>query len=217
MDLNRFLKKADELIEKIPLHIRDLLQKISLALAALLAIIGIFLGYKYGTEAASPGGEQLAGKTRDLFADELLKEERAEATQFIEDIEVSPTEFQDFEKTMTERMSPQDLGKVETKIPGIESGDLRDTVRDPYYMLDDVDIKGNDDLKQKANTSPNARKDRDLLELDQKKQRPINENTSVIDKKNDKAKQAQMMRDIARESSVFGKKNGKKNLPDLLE
>lgn len=207
------LKKVDELIEKIPLHIRDLLQKISLALAALLAIIGIFLGYKYGTEAASPGGEQLAGKTRDLFADELLKEERAEATQFIEDIEVSPTEFQCFEKTTTERMSPQDLGKVETKILGIESGDLRDTVRDPYYMLDDADIKGNDDLKQKANTSPNAQKDKDLLEFDQKKQKPINENTSVIDKKNDKAKRAQMMRDIARESSVLGKKN----LPDLLE
>ena len=213
MHLNQFLKKTDELIEKIPLHIRDLLQKISLALAALLAIIGIFLGYQYGTEAASPGGEQLAGKTRDLFADELLKEERAEATQFIEDVEVSPTEFQGFEKTTTERMSPQDLGGVETKIPGIETGDLRDTVRDPYYMLDDVDIKGNDDLKQRANTSQNAQKDQDLLELDQKKQKPINENTSVIDKQNDKAKQAQMMRDIARRPSVLGKKN----LPDLLE
>lgn len=213
MNLNELLKKADQLIEKIPLHIRDLLQKISLALAALLAIIGIFLGYKYGTEAASPGGEQLAGKTRDLFADELLKEERAEATQFIEDIEVSPTEFQGFEKTMTERMSPQDLGRVETKIPGIDSDDLRDTVRDPYYMLDDVDIKGNDDLKQKANTSQNAQKDKDLLELDQKKQKPINENTSVIDKKNDKANQAQMMQDIARKSSILDKKN----LPDLLE
>ena len=210
MDVNQFLKKADELIEKIPLHIRDLLQKISLALAALLAIIGIFLGYKYGTEAASPGGEQLAGKTRDLFADELLKEERAEATQFIEDVEVSPTEFQDFEKTMTERMSPQDLGRVETKIPGIESGDLRDSVRDPYYMLDDVDIKGNDDLKQKANTNPNMQKNEDLLELDQKKQKPINENTSVIDKKNDKAKQTQMMRDLARKPLVFSEKNGKK-------
>ena len=213
MNLNELLKKADQLIEKIPLHIRDLLQKISLALAALLAMIGIFLGYKYGTEAASPGGEQLAGKTRDLFADELLKEERAEATQFIEDIEVSPTEFQGFEKTMTERMSPQDLGRVETKIPGIDSDDLRDTVRDPYYMLDDVDIKGNDDLKQKANTSQNAQKDKDLLELDQKKQKPINENTSVIDKKNDKANQAKMMQDIARKSSILDKKN----LPDLLE
>lgn len=217
MNLNQFLKKADELIEKIPLHIRDLLQKMSLALAALLAIIGIFFGYKYGTEAASPGGEQLAGKTRDLFADELLKEERAEATQFIEDIEVSPTEFQGFEKTTTERMSPQDLGRVETKILGIDSDDLRDTVRDPYYMLDDVDIKGNDDLKQKVNTSPNAQKDKDLLELDQKKQKLINENTSVIDKKNEKARQTQMMRDIARKSSVFGKTNDKKNLPDLLE
>lgn len=91
--MNKWLNKIDELLEKIPVHIRDIIQKISFAVAALLLLVGVAIGITQGVNDAVPAGVPLAESNKDLFYLDELRKENAEKTALIEDVEVDPLEF----------------------------------------------------------------------------------------------------------------------------
>lgn len=93
LDSKKLLGSADKLIEKIPPHLRDIIQKASIALAALLALFLIFWAINKGSSDAIPGGLQLAGSNKDLFYLKELREENEKRRQLVEDVETDPTEF----------------------------------------------------------------------------------------------------------------------------
>ncbi len=86
--MNKFLALVDKVIDKIPLHIRDLIQKASMAIAALGVLFAIIYGIKRGLEDAIPGGVQLYENTEDLFYIQRLREENMKREQLIEDVEI---------------------------------------------------------------------------------------------------------------------------------
>jgi len=91
--LSKIIPTIDGLIEKIPPHIRDIIQKASIAFGALLALIAIIMGVNRGLTSAKPAGYQLAGNSRDLFYLQEMREEYAKKRKLVEDIEADPMDF----------------------------------------------------------------------------------------------------------------------------
>lgn len=83
----------DRLIERIPPHIRDIIQKASLAFAALVALLVIIAGMNKGLRDAKPAGFRLVEKNRDLFYLQEMREEYAKKRRLVEDVEVDPLQF----------------------------------------------------------------------------------------------------------------------------
>lgn len=73
MLLRKYLKNVDDLIDRIPKEFQDIIIKGAMALAAIFALIGIYIGIRKGTTAAQPQGTQMARDTRDLFSDQIQK------------------------------------------------------------------------------------------------------------------------------------------------
>ncbi|MDH4262023.1 MAG: hypothetical protein OEV78_03150 [Spirochaetia bacterium] len=107
--MDKILAKIDVLIDKIPIHIRDLIQKGFFSIIAIVALFAIVAGIKRGIDHAKPGGVQLFGKNKDLFYIERLREDNAKKNKLIEDIEV----YEDLFESRDERLHPtfQRLGK----------------------------------------------------------------------------------------------------------
>lgn len=95
--LRRFLGNIaptiDRLIERIPPHIRDIIQKASIAFAALIALLVIISGVNKGLREAQPAGYKLVERNRDLFYLQEMREEYAKKRQLVEDVEVDPLQF----------------------------------------------------------------------------------------------------------------------------
>jgi hypothetical protein len=83
----------DKLIERIPPHIRDIIQKASIAFAALIALLVIISGINKGLREAQPAGYRLVERNRDLFYLQEMREEYAKKRQLVEDVEVDPMQF----------------------------------------------------------------------------------------------------------------------------
>lgn len=83
----------DKLIERIPPHIRDIIQKASIAFAALIALLVIISGINKGLREAQPAGYRLIERNRDLFYLQEMREEYAKKRQLVEDVEVDPLQF----------------------------------------------------------------------------------------------------------------------------
>jgi len=107
--MDKILAKIDALIDKIPIHIRDLIQKGFISLVALVALVAIVTGIKKGIDNATPGGVQLFEKNKDIFYIQRLREENAKNNKLIEDIEV----YEDLFESRDERLHPtfQKLGR----------------------------------------------------------------------------------------------------------
>jgi len=80
----------DRLIEKIPPHIRDIIQKASLAFAALIALLVVIAGINKGLRDAKPKGFQAIQSNRDIFYLQEMREEYAKKRKLVEDVEVDP-------------------------------------------------------------------------------------------------------------------------------
>lgn len=91
--LSSIIPGIDRLIEKIPPHIRDIIQKASLAFAALVALLVIIAGINKGLRDAKPAGFKLAERNRDLFYLQEMREEYAKKRKLVEDVEVDPLQF----------------------------------------------------------------------------------------------------------------------------
>ena len=85
--MNKFFKKIDELIEKIPFEIRDIIQKMSIAFASLITLIGVATAIIQGTKDAKPSGFQVVEESNDLFYMDQLKQENRKNIYLIEDVE----------------------------------------------------------------------------------------------------------------------------------
>ena len=110
------------MIEKIPIHIRDIIQKGFLALGALVLLLGMIYGIRRGLEDAIPGGAKIHETTQDLFYTEKLRQENLKNEQLIEDIELERDEFQ----KMDERIDPDytQMGRDVTDRMMGEKGEL---------------------------------------------------------------------------------------------
>lgn len=91
--LGNIVPSIDKLIERIPPHIRDIIQKASLAFAALLALLVIISGINKGLRDAKPAGYKLVERNRDLFYLQEMREEYAKKRKLVEDVEVDPLQF----------------------------------------------------------------------------------------------------------------------------
>lgn len=100
--LGNLAPSIDRMIERIPPHIRDIIQKASLAFAALLALIVIISGVNKGLREAQPTGVRLVERSRDLFYLQEMREEYAKKRKLVEDVEVDPLEFPSRQKPADE-------------------------------------------------------------------------------------------------------------------
>lgn len=92
----------DRLIERIPPHIRDIIQKAALAFAALIALIVIVAGINKGLREAKPQGFKLVERNRDLFYLQEMREEYAKKRKLVEDVDVDPLDFPSRQKVQDE-------------------------------------------------------------------------------------------------------------------
>jgi len=120
--MNKILEFIDKMIEKIPVHIRDIIQKGFLALGALALLIAMIYGVRRGLEDAIPGGAKIHETTEDLFYTEKLRQENMKKQQLIEDIELERDEFQ----RMDNRIDPDytQMGRDVTDRMMGEKGEL---------------------------------------------------------------------------------------------
>lgn len=85
--MDKFFKIVANVLDKIPLHIRDLIQKAAMAIAAFLVLLALIYGIRRGLEDAIPGGVQLYETTEELFYIQRLRHENLKREQLIEDVE----------------------------------------------------------------------------------------------------------------------------------
>lgn len=91
--LGNIVPTLDRAMERIPPHIRDIMQKASIALAALVALLVILSGINKGLRDARPAGYKLVERNRDLFYLQEMREEYAKKRKLVEDVEVDPLQF----------------------------------------------------------------------------------------------------------------------------
>lgn len=91
--MKKWIQIIDDLIEKIPSHIRDIIQKASVALFALIVLVAVSIAVLRGLSDAKPGGMQIAEDTQDLFYLERLREQNREKAKLLEDIPIDPSSF----------------------------------------------------------------------------------------------------------------------------
>ncbi len=136
----------DKLIERIPPHIRDIIQKASIAFAALIALLVIISGINKGLREAQPAGYKLVERNRDLFYLQEMREEYAKKRQLVEDIEVDPLQFpsrqQAADDTRFVTMGRETMGHLMgEKDEMLKSEDaLRPKEKSPGYLGDSYTI-----------------------------------------------------------------------------
>lgn len=91
--LGGIIPGIDRAIERIPPHIRDIIQKASLAFAALCALLVIIAGVNKGLQDAKPVGFKVVERNRDIFYLQEMREEYAKKRKLVEDVEVDPLDF----------------------------------------------------------------------------------------------------------------------------
>ena len=85
--MDQIFQKIDQLIEKIPGHIKDIIQKAAIALAAIITLVSVTLAAVKGIQDADPGGFQLIKNSDDVFYLKMLKDKNSRRVQLIEDID----------------------------------------------------------------------------------------------------------------------------------
>lgn len=155
--MDKILAQIDKLIEKIPIHFRDLIQKAFFMLIALAALIAIIMGIQKGIENATPGGAKIFQKNEDFFYIDKLKEENKKKNRLIEDVEV----YKDLFESRDERLHPtfRVLGKdtadrlIGEKEEFIKKPDSLRKKEDNFLIDEDKEMeyekKVPDDLMQK--------------------------------------------------------------------
>ncbi len=99
--MGKYLQIVDNLIDKIPGHIQDLIKKGFYAIVAMAALFAILIAIRKGMADAPPPGLQLSKTARDLYYLEELREENAKREQLIEDIETTFSEEFEEDKDIT--------------------------------------------------------------------------------------------------------------------
>lgn len=110
----------DKFINKIPLHIQDLIKKASLAVFLLFSLIAILKGIAMGTEDLGPPGIQLIKKNSDLFIHDQLREENRNKIEIIEEVILESDSGIEFEPPEFQRLSSEKSGKILSEEEGLE-------------------------------------------------------------------------------------------------
>jgi len=91
--MKKVLEIIDKLIDNIPMHIRDIIQKSMIMLVALVGLFAITIAVKKGISDAKPGGVQLFQTSRDVFYTDELTIENDNKIQLIEDVDIGDDAF----------------------------------------------------------------------------------------------------------------------------
>lgn len=112
--MNKLFKKIDDIIAKIPPHIQDIIQKASMAMVALAALIAILTGISRGMQDAKPGGFKLAKDTQELFYLEKLRKENKDQIRLKEDYdyEYINNDIEDPSENKFEKLSEDKLNSL---------------------------------------------------------------------------------------------------------
>ncbi len=78
-------KKIDALLQKIPPHIKDIIQKVAIAMIAFIALLAVVMGISQGTHDAKPGGFDLAKDIQETFYLEKIRNENRSRIALRED------------------------------------------------------------------------------------------------------------------------------------
>lgn len=173
MALKDILKTGEELIEKIPAHIRDIIQKGSLAALAFLGLVAIIVGIQMGFSDAKPSGMQLAGSDRDLFYMEQLRIENRKKLKLIEDIEVDPMIFPSNRDANFNQLGKDTYGHFIGEKDSFNLNNNEDKIRmntKSPGLLDD-EVKFDRYGRNKHRTESLSVQDDDLLKLEEAQRR----------------------------------------------
>ena len=139
--MNKVLQFIDKYIDKIPVHIRDIIQKAFIMLAAVAGVVAIAYGIKMGAAAAKPGGKQLFEDVSDMFYKEQIIEENKKQNE----LEMLPLDFNSQEmpsgiegESVPGYMNEQENEGFVTSPEEFELGD------DPYRNTDDTKFEETD-------------------------------------------------------------------------
>ncbi|GEM_PF-2567381 len=78
-------KKIDGLLKKIPPHIKDIIQKVAIAMIAFIALIAVVMGITQGANDARPGGFDLAKDIQETFYLQKIRNENRNRIALRED------------------------------------------------------------------------------------------------------------------------------------
>lgn len=106
--MGKYLQIVDNLINKIPKYIQDLIKKGFFALMGLVALIAALIAVKNGISDAPPPGVQMAETTKDLYYIEELRMQNAKQKRLVEDVETEYSDQFEQEKDIT---GFRDLGR----------------------------------------------------------------------------------------------------------
>ncbi len=86
--MNKLLQWIDKLIEQIPTHTQDLIQKLAILCFAFFSLIAIIIGVFQGKENASAGGLKILKNVDDIFYLKQIEEiNHRHKKKLVEDIE----------------------------------------------------------------------------------------------------------------------------------
>ena len=130
LQYKKYLDIVDGVINKIPAHIRDIIQKASLALFAIIMIAGVLMGIQWGVNDAKPLGIQFAETNRELFYFQQLREENASKLRLVEDISPDESSFEPGEVTAPyQKMGEDTMGRLRSEenlsMPDFKIGGLK--------------------------------------------------------------------------------------------
>jgi hypothetical protein len=111
---------ADKIINKIPLHLQDLIKKAFLAVFLLFSLIAILKGISMGTEDLGPPGIQLIKKNSDLFINDQLREENRNKIEIIEEVTLESDSVIEFDIPSFQSLSSEKSGKILSEDEDIE-------------------------------------------------------------------------------------------------
>ncbi|MES0489636.1 MAG: hypothetical protein ABUK01_06580 [Leptospirales bacterium] len=159
--MNKVLQFIDKYIDKIPVHIRDIIQKAFIMLAAVAGVVAIAYGIKMGAAAAKPGGKQLFEDVSDMFYKEQIIEENMQRNE----LEILPLDFDSKEMSsdiegerVPDYIREQQKQGFVTRPEGFELGE------DPYRNTDDTKFQNtnNDALPELPQTESGKREDSEI-------------------------------------------------------
>ena len=111
---------VDKIINKIPLHLQDLIKKAFLAVFLLFSLIAILKGISMGTEDLGPPGIQLIKKNSDLFINDQLREENRNKIEIIEEVTLESDSVIEFDIPSFQSLSSEKSGKILSEDEDIE-------------------------------------------------------------------------------------------------
>jgi len=131
--MQKYLQMLDELLNKIPHNIQDMIYKAGIGIGFVAVLWGIYVGLKAGQKAAQPQGLQMAKDMKDLFSDETKRsfqkkfnyeQSKKNNREYLDDSQIIKPKF--YYKNKTDASPSAELDILKFKKKGARRGDIVD-------------------------------------------------------------------------------------------